>query len=83
MDDLRFNVLFDSISFISGQWVADNERLRAVEPRLRSKDPRLKRGLSPGLPDQLVSAYPLNYRSSSEDLAFYGPTNNSSFVLSE
>ena len=27
MDDLRFYVLFNSISVISGQWVGDNERL--------------------------------------------------------
>ena len=31
MDDLRFYVLFNSISVISGQWVGDNERLCAME----------------------------------------------------
>ena len=30
-DDLRFYVLFNSISVISGQWVDDNERLCAME----------------------------------------------------
>ena len=31
MDDLRFYVLFNSISVISGQWDVDNERLCAME----------------------------------------------------
>ena len=35
MDDLRFNVPFNSISVISGQWVDDNERLCAMELCLR------------------------------------------------
>ena len=35
MDDLRFYVLFNSISVILGRWVDDNERLCAMEPRLR------------------------------------------------
>ena len=35
MDDLKFNVLFNSISVISGRWVDDNERLCAMEPLLR------------------------------------------------
>ena len=30
-------VLFNSISVISGRWVGDNERLYAMEPRLRLK----------------------------------------------
>ena len=33
MDDLRFYVLFNSISVISGRWADDNERLCAMEPR--------------------------------------------------
>ena len=37
MDDLRFNVLFNSISVISGRWEVDNERLCAMELRLRLK----------------------------------------------
>ena len=35
MDDLRFYVLFNSISVISGRWAGYNERLCAMEPRLR------------------------------------------------
>ena len=31
-DDLRFYVLFNSISVISGPWADDNERLCAMEP---------------------------------------------------
>ena len=37
MDDLRYNVLFNSISVISGRWADDNERLCAMEPCLRLK----------------------------------------------
>ena len=32
MDDLRFYVLFNSISVISGRWEVDNERLYVMEP---------------------------------------------------
>ena len=35
MDDLRFYVLFNSISVISGRSIDDNERLCAMELRLR------------------------------------------------
>ena len=34
MDDLRFCVLFNSISVIPGQWAGDNERLCAMAPCL-------------------------------------------------
>ena len=34
MDDLRFYVLFNSVSVISGQWKVDNERLCAMELHL-------------------------------------------------
>ena len=45
MEDLRFYVLFNSISAISGQWDVDNERLCAItEPRLRLRKFRLERG---------------------------------------
>ena len=37
MDDLRFYVLFNSVSVISGRWTDDNERLCAMGPRLRLK----------------------------------------------
>ena len=35
MDDLRFYVLLNSISVISGRWLDDNERPCAMELRLR------------------------------------------------
>ena len=35
IDDSQFYVLFNSISAISGRWADDNERLCAMEPRLR------------------------------------------------
>ena len=52
MDDLRFYVLFNSVSVISGQWADDNERLCAMEPRLRLGRFRLERGSNPGPLDQ-------------------------------
>ena len=36
-DGLQFNVLFNSISVIAMRWEGDNERLCAMEPRLRLK----------------------------------------------
>ena len=44
IDDLRFYALFNSISFISGRCLDDNERLCAVELRLRLRRFRLERG---------------------------------------
>ena len=35
MNDLRFYVLFNSTSVISGRWAGDNEMLCVMEPRLR------------------------------------------------
>ena len=35
MDDLRFYVLFNCITVISGRWADDNERLCAMEPHLQ------------------------------------------------
>ena len=46
-NDLQFHVLFNSISIISGQWADDNERLCAMEPRLRLRRFRLERGSNP------------------------------------
>ena len=46
--DLRFFVLFNSISVISGRWTDDDERLCAMELRLRLKRFRLERGSNPG-----------------------------------
>ena len=47
MDDLRFYVLFNSISVISGQW-ADDERLFAMEPHLRLRRVPLERDSNSG-----------------------------------
>ena len=44
MDDLRFYVLFNSISVISGQCLDDNERLCAMKLRLRLRRFHLERG---------------------------------------
>ena len=44
MHDLRFYVLFDSISVISGRWEVDNERLGAMELCLRLRRFRLEQG---------------------------------------
>ena len=44
IDDLRFYVLCNSISVISGRCDVDNERLCAMEPRLRLRRFRLERG---------------------------------------
>ena len=52
MDDLRFYVLFNSVSVISGRWADDNERLCAMEPRLRLRRFHLKRGSKSGPLDQ-------------------------------
>ena len=48
MDDLRFSVLFNSISVILERWADANERLCAMEPRLRLRKFRLERGSNPG-----------------------------------
>ena len=52
MNDLRFYVLFNSIAVISGRWADNNERLSAMEPRLRLRRFRLERGSNPGPLDQ-------------------------------
>ena len=44
MDDLRFYVLFNSISVIAGRCEANNERLCAMKLRLRLRRCRLERG---------------------------------------
>ena len=46
MDDLRYYVIFNSVSVISGRWEVDNERLCAMELRLRLGRFRLERGLN-------------------------------------
>ena len=58
MDDLRFYVLFNSISVLSGRWANDNELLCAMEPRLQLKKIRLERDSNSGRLDQQASALP-------------------------
>ena len=48
MDDLQFDVLFNSILVKSGRWVGDNERLYAEEPNLSLKRSPPQVGLEPG-----------------------------------
>ena len=48
MTDLRFYVLFNSISVISERWLGDNERLCIMEPHLRLKRFPPQSGLQPG-----------------------------------
>ena len=48
MDDLRFYVLSNSISVISGRCYDDNEKLCAMEPRLRLERPSPRAGLESG-----------------------------------
>ena len=52
MDELRFYVLFNSISVTSGQWADDNERLCAMKSRLRLRRFRLEGDLTSGPLDQ-------------------------------
>ena len=49
MNDLRFYILFNSVSVISGRWEVDNERLCAMELHLwlRRFRPRARIELSP------------------------------------
>ena len=48
MDDLRFEVLFNNISVIAELWLDDNERLCAMEPRLRLEKLPPRAELEPG-----------------------------------
>ena len=48
MDDLQFYIIFNSISVLSGRWLADNERLCAMEPLLRSERFPPQARLEPG-----------------------------------
>ena len=47
-DDLRFYILFNSISVISGRRAYDNERLCVMEPPLRLRRFPLELGSNPG-----------------------------------
>ena len=55
MADLRFYVLFNGVSVISGRWEVDNERLCAMELHLRLRRFHLERGSSSGPLDQKAS----------------------------
>ena len=48
VDYLWLNVLFNSISLILGRWLGDNEKLCAMEPRLRLERFPSQAGLEPG-----------------------------------
>ena len=56
MDDLRFYVLFNSNSVISGRCLDDNERLCAMELRLRLRRFHLECGSNSVWLDQSASA---------------------------
>ena len=58
MDDVRFYVLFNSISVISGRWADNNERFCAMESRLRLRRFRIQHGSNPRPLVQLASALP-------------------------
>ena len=46
MDNLKFYILVNSISIISGRWIGDNERLCTMNPVDNGKELYLKWGLT-------------------------------------
>ena len=54
-DEMQFDVLLNSISVISGRWEDDDEKLCAMEPRLRLRRFCLEQGWNPGPLDQKAS----------------------------
>ena len=62
MDDLCFYVLFNSVSVISGRWAVDNERLCAMELRLRLRRYRLERESNSVRQISRQALNPLSYR---------------------
>ena len=62
MDDLRFFVLFNSVSVISGRWAVDNERLCAMELRLRLRRYCLERESNSVRQISRQALNPLSYR---------------------
>ena len=52
MGDMRFYVLFNSVSVTSGRWEDDNERLCAMEPHLRKERFPPRAVIEPGPLDQ-------------------------------
>ena len=89
MDDLRFYVIFNSISVISGRWLADNERICAIEPLLRSirfpPQARLESGIarsvgSPRFAD-IITRVELRGASWKLRLKFYPIPSRASFFM--
>ena len=62
MVDLRFSGLFNSISVISGRCEVDNERLCAMELRLRLRRFRFERGSNSVRYISRPALNPLSYR---------------------
>ena len=62
MDNLRFYVLFNSISVISGRCLDDNERLCAMELTVEKISPRVRIELGPL--DSRPALNPVSYRGS-------------------
>ena len=56
---------FNNISVISGRWEDDNERLCAMEPRLRLKRFSYRAGIEPAPLDQEASTYHFDYETTS------------------
>ena len=67
MDDLLLYVSFNSFSVISSRWVDGNERLCAVEPRLRLGRVCHDRGLNPRPLDHRPALNPLSYQGSNKN----------------
>ena len=65
IDDLQFYVLLNSISVISGRWAGGNERLCAMEPRLRLSRLGLERAFLGTARSVRPALNPLSYRSCS------------------
>ena len=69
MNDLRFYVLVNSISVISGRWLGNYEKLSAMEPRLRLKKSFPQAGLEPGTARAADQRRQLSYRGLSPEKA--------------
>ena len=69
MNDLRFYLLLNSISVISGRRLGNNERLCAMEPRLRLKKFLPQAGLKPGTAKSADQRRPLSYGGLSPEKA--------------
>ena len=69
MNDLRFYVLVNSISVISGRWLGNYERLCAMEPRLRLKKSLSQAGLEPGTVRSADQGRQMSYRGLSPEKA--------------